>query len=643
MPALLSRIGMLILIALLLSALPAAAQDDDTLTVVGSGIVTPLIEALAASADTALTTNITGTNAGFSAFCNNDADIIAAVRPMSAAEQAACESGGVNFVELLLAHEIIAVIGHAESEFGQCLPQFALNALFAPSATATNWRDVSPENDDIALTVYIPALDSTTYALLDALVDGIGTRADALTTDASMVETVSSTPGAIGVVDLTEAQAAGDAVTIFQLNTNAAGCTEPSAETVEARSYDAAYRLFAYINVDALTSAQPIFGALYDDNAIVDARGLTALTEDARTAAQAALTGEETGRQFSLDVVAFTIPQNLSGALNIAGAATGAPYVEAITGSFVELYPTVTVTFNPDGEPASIRRFCNGEVELITSVTGLNDEQSENCTANNVTPITVPLGSEAMVLIANEASEYLTCVTTETLGTVWGASAEPFTTWDQVNAEFPEQDIILFAPTIGSPTLDALVLTTAGAGAISRADLEQNDDPLFRAAATANVEGALALLTWSEYQAVVSAGQERLQVVEIDAGAGCVAPTLDTISDGTYPLARQVNLLVNEVALGRSEVQSLVWFMFSDENYPLFAATGLISTPFAALPELRAELESTFASAAEAAAAAVLAEVTAESTPEAETTDEPEATQDATPEATAEATPETEG
>lgn len=639
MRPLLSRIGMLILITLVLNALPAAAQDETDVMVVGSGIVTPVIEALAEEAGVPVTVNVAGTNAGFASFCAGDAAIVAAARPLSAEEQAACDVGGVNFVELPVAYEIVGVIGNAESDFGQCLTTGDLDALFSPSATADNWSQLAPTNADIPLTLYVPAPDTTEYTLLDTLVDGIGTRASATTPEGSIVEAVSTTPGAIGVVDLAAAQAAGDDVTIFELNTNAAGCAEPSAENVEARTYDGAYRLFAYVNADALPAARPIYEAAYSDQgaAIITTAGFTPLTANTLEQAQTVLSDAQIGRQFSREVVAFEIPQNLTGAVNIAGSASGAGYVEAVTGAFVQSYPAVTVTFTPEGEPAGIRRFCNGEVEIILAYSALTEEQLANCDANNVIPETIPLATQAVVLVANANSDHLTCLSTDTIAALWAAAAETPATWNQVDSEYPEQDIFLFAPTSGSVALDVLLLQTAGAGAVTRTDLEENDDPLYRGAAAANVEGGLALLTWDEYQAVIDAGQENIQLVSINAGGECIEPTLETINSGDYPLARQINLIVNQLALGRQEVQSLVWYMFTDQNYPQFAMSGLVPVPFPTLPDVRAELETTFATAAEAAAQAVLAEL--EATPEATG----EATPDATPEATAEATAETSG
>ena len=46
--------------------------------------------------------------------------------------------------------------------------------------------------------------------------------------------------------------------------------------------------------------------------------------------------------------------------------------------------------------------------------------------------------------------------------------------------------------------------------------------------------------------AFYAAEQERMKAIEIDAGDGCVAPTPETIADGTYPFSRSLYIYVNK-------------------------------------------------------------------------------------------------
>jgi hypothetical protein len=171
-------------------------------------------------------------------------------------------------------------------------------------------------------------------------------------------------------------------------------------------------------------------------------------------------------------------------------------------------------------------------------------------------------------------------------------------------------------------------MLTGGSTMPTRIDIQLDNDAAYRAAATANVEGGLAVLSWTEYQDVLARGQQNLMPVSVDSGSGCVEPTFSSIADGSYALSRPARLLVNTAALTRPEVQSVLWYLVSDENFPQFADAQLIGVTFERLSDLRASLQAAFTAAAAAA-------FTPEATPEVM----PEATLEVTPEMTPEATP----
>ena len=83
--------------------------------------------------------------------------------------------------------------------------------------------------------------------------------------------------------------------------------------------------------------------------------------------------------------------------------------------------------------------------------------------------------------------------------------------------------------------------------------------------------------------------------------------------------------------MARQEVQSLLWYIASDDNYALLASNGFTGISFAALPDLRDRLQQDFVTAANEAAAAALR--AAQATPEA--TAAAEATSETTPTVTA--------
>jgi phosphate transport system substrate-binding protein len=273
----------------------------------------------------------------------------------------------------------------------------------------------------------------------------------------------------------------------------------------------------------------------------------------------------------------------------------------------------------------------------------LNDEERSNCEATNIPTLTINLGKQAAVLLSNAGNDYLACLTTEQIVTAWQAStAGSVQQWNEVSESFPETDLTLFAPDKGSSETDLLLNASSGNGSlVYREDAFFETDPLYRAAATANVDGGLAVLSWPEYQSVLDNNQANVQLVGVDGGSGCVSPSVRTIADGTYPINRQAQLIVNADSLVKPEVQAFIWFVVSNENYTTLETAGFVGVGFGDLPAVRSTLQQAFADAqTRAIAAEATAEATLDATTEVTSDATVEATQDSTAEATLDATAE---
>lgn len=632
--------GIFLLALLIIPTLFTIAQENDTITISGSGVVIPVFEALATASEVTadFKINISGTTGGINALCRGETDVVATTRPLSVEEDGLCASNNIRYIELLIGHDIVAYITPAEVEFAECLTSADLDKLFAPSEAGRtiNWNQLNDENPDTPLTVVIPNSSTSIYVILDRLASGDGIRADALVQNSleDVLDVVKNTPGALGVTSLKAAEAAGDSIKILALeNTGTGDCVQPSVSTVEGRSYGGATRLFIYTNAASLGKAglKDLLTYIADDEsaAVIEAAGFSPISAQAYERDRTALESGQAGRQFSQEVVTFTIPDNLIGQVTIGGGVNAQVYLQNLTSTFTRSYPGVTITSKFEGEPAGLRRLCNGELDIVTTRGPLTQEQAANCQANNIAVESLSLGSQAVVLLANANTPYLTCLTTEHLTTIWSAnSRNTLTTWNQVSGTFAETKMTLFAPRSGDTTINLLMTSAAGVDLPIRDDTEVNIDPLYRAAATANVEGALTFMNWRDYQRVLLNNQANIQLVGVDSGSGCVQPSPETIVDGSYPLSRPAHLIITRAALTRAEVQSLLWFLARDENFSFLETTGFIGITFADFPALRETLQSLYTQAEEAAAAQI------ENPPAVEETEEPPA--ETTPEASAE-------
>lgn len=648
---------------LLLLLIPSVLQAQDEIIIVGSGIVEPAVQALIDSSESEANFNlsVTGTSSGFDQFCANQADITTATRQINSDEQAACTENQVTPLELTIGHNVLAFIGNpADTALEACLTSEELNSIYAPSSEGeiANWNQVLADGPDLALTVIAPGSETPEFAILDNLVEGDGIRGDVATASSAeeIIEQVGATAGAIGLVTLPQAQAAGDSVRIFDLDAaEVQGCQAPSATTVEDGIYPAAERLYAYVNIASLS--KPVlsefltYAVSAEAAAVIESAGFVPATEVAAQTNRDNLEAAQTGEFPAQTNTGFTIPAGISGQVNIGGAGDGFDFLNSTVTAFNNQTPDVTVNLNLEGLVAGVRRLCNGEVDAIYSYRDLTAEEAGNCEANNIPLLTLDVGTPAVVLVGNGASDYLACLTTDALTTIWQAQGgDAITNWNQVDDSFPDETMTLFSPTEGSPYADLLLLTASGESLASRVDIQLDDDALYRAAATANVPGALTFMNWQDYQRVLANNQANIQLVAVDAGEDCVTPDVTTIESGQYPIIRPGKLIINQRQLTSIELQSLFWFMFTTDNFNSFDQNGFVGIRLTDLEAIRNTLLEAFEEAARAAAEATpeATETVDESTEETEAAPEPtevateEAAIDATSEATTEATEETE-
>ena len=79
-----------------------------------------------------------------------------------------------------------------------------------------------------------------------------------------------------------------------------------------------------------------------------------------------------------------------------------------------------------------------------------------------------------------------------------------------------------------------------------------------------NIEGSSSSLGWVGF-AYASAEGDNVKILEIDAGEGCVAPSIETIADGSYPLSRTLYIYVSANAAAENPaVAAYVDYYLSD-------------------------------------------------------------------------------
>jgi phosphate transport system substrate-binding protein len=229
-----------------------------------------------------------GTGDGFALFCNGETDISDASRPIKDSEAEECASNDVEYTEILVAYDGLAVITSVGNDQVSCLSFADLYALLGPESRGfTSWADANalagelPDGygqvhapyPDAELVVTAPGEESGTFDTLVEIVIGAlagereqdeTTRPDyvASANDNVIIEGIGGTSTSLGWVGLAFATVNADAVKILEID-GGDGCIAPSDETVVDKSYPISRPLFIYVN-NGRAAQNPAVAAFVD-------------------------------------------------------------------------------------------------------------------------------------------------------------------------------------------------------------------------------------------------------------------------------------------------------------------------------------------------------------------------------------------
>lgn len=259
----------------------------------------------------------------------------------------------------------------------------------------------------------------------------------------------------------------------------------------------------------------------------------------------------------------------LSGAVEVDGSSTVFPIAEAVAEEFQIANPDVRVSVGFSGSGGGFKRFCAGETDISNASRPIKEGEVETCEAAGIEFTELSVAWDGLSVMVNPENDFAQCLTVDELRRIWGPDSD-VTTWRDVRSEWPDEEIRLYGPGTDSGTFDYFTETINGESGASRPDFQASEDDNVLVQGIAGDRYALGYFGYAYY----AENADKLKLLEVDGGGGCVAPSDETIENGTYsPLARPLFVYVRHSALERPEVRAYADFML--ENAPeLVPSTG---------------------------------------------------------------------
>ncbi len=279
---------------------------------------------------------------------------------------------------------------------------------------------------------------------------------------------------------------------------------------------------------------------------------------------------------------------DLSGEINIDGSSTVFPISQAVAEEFNAEAPDVNITVGASGTGGGFKKFCAGDTDISNASRPIKDEEAAICEENGIEFTELQVAIDGLSVVVNPANDWVNCITTEQLNTIWMPEST-VDTWSDVDPSWPDEAIELYGPGTDSGTFDYFTEEINGEGGASRSDYTASEDDNVLVQGVSGDETAMGYFGYAYYVE----NRDSLKVLAIDGGEGCVEPTPETVASGTYaPLSRPIFVYVSHQAMERPEVAAFAEFMVSDIAQEIIPEVGYVTMDDTALEEQRAKIES---------------------------------------------------
>ena len=294
---------------------------------------------------------------------------------------------------------------------------------------------------------------------------------------------------------------------------------------------------------------------------------------------------------------------DLTGTITISGSSTVQPISSLVAELFNEdVAPNVSISVDGPGTGDGFVLFCGGETDIQDASRPIEQEEMDACAEAGIEYVELEVAFDGITVMTNPANS-VECFNLGDLYALFGPESQGFASWNDANAlatevggtgDFPDAPLEITAPGEESGTFDAFIelagieATALGRGvpedqaAGLRKDYQPSPDDNVIISA---MEGSPSALGFVGFAYAQEAG-DQVKELQVDGGSGCIAPSVDTIADGSYPLSRSLYIYVNTAKLAEvPAVKAFVDYYLSDSGL----VTGVTESGYVQLPADRVD------------------------------------------------------
>ncbi|MGH2830428.1 MAG: PstS family phosphate ABC transporter substrate-binding protein [Actinomycetota bacterium] len=279
----------------------------------------------------------------------------------------------------------------------------------------------------------------------------------------------------------------------------------------------------------------------------------------------------------------------LAGSVSIDGSSTVYLISQAVVEEFDKVAPNVKVGVGESGTGGGFKKFCEGVTQISAASRPIKDSEKQACAAKSIEYLELEIAIDGLSVVTHKSNSFVDCLTIAELKRMWEPAAEgKINNWSQIRNGFPSKPLKLYGPGTDSGTFDYFTKEINGEEGKSRSDYEASEDDNILVQGVTGTAGGLGYFGFAYYEQ----SADKLKLLGVDAGQGCVKPSKETIVGGTYkPLSRPLFIYVAKSATKLEQVKAFVDY-YLDKVGELVADIGYIPVSESTLSREKTEWDS---------------------------------------------------
>ena len=237
---------------------------------------------------------------------------------------------------------------------------------------------------------------------------------------------------------------------------------------------------------------------------------------------------------------------DLSGSITIDGSSTVGPFTEAAAEAFQGENPDVKVTVGTSGTGGGFEKFCAGETDISDASRADRARRGGAAARRTASTYERGPGRQRRHRRGRQPRERLGRLPDDRqLKKIWDQGSK-VNNWNQVDRASRTQSWSCSAPAPTRARSTSSPTQINGEEGASREDYSPSEDDNVTVQGVSGDKGGLGYFGLSYYEQ----NEDKLNLVEVDGGDGCVEPSTETVQDGSYkPLSRPLFIYPSEKSL----------------------------------------------------------------------------------------------